>query len=134
GMVVEWPQVRPISAWWMDRSDSDQADDIKKSLAGIDDAFKAAAAYIAAKDADPSLPTDIRWEAMRGVLGKQRASEAKADEKVDQLPVFIAAQDLDQIVSAVTWAVERKVKPVIVGGRDAGLCAELLKRHDVPVI
>jgi imidazolonepropionase-like amidohydrolase len=35
---------------------------------------------------------------------------------------------------AVTWALEKKLKPVIVGGRDAPLCADLLKRHEIPVI
>jgi imidazolonepropionase-like amidohydrolase len=50
------------------------------------------------------------------------------------LPVFIAAGDADQITAAVTWAAERGLRPVIVGGRDAEQCASLLKRHDVPVI
>lgn len=123
GLSVDWPQVRPISAWWMDRSESDQMEDIKKSLSEIDDAFKAAAAYEKARQADAAQPVDLRYEAMRDVL----PGEA-------QLPVFIDAQDVDQIVSAVTWAVERKLRPVIVGGRDAALCADLLKRHEVPVI
>ena len=57
-----------------------------------------------------------------------------AQSKAKQLPVFITAGDIDQITTAVTWAIEKKLKPVIVGGRDSPLCAVLLKRHDVPVI
>lgn len=132
GLAVSWPNVRPVNAWWMDRSESEQADDIRKSLAVIDDAFKTAAAYAAAHAADPSLPIDIRWEAMRGVLQPNSSSASPATSK--QLPVFIAAQDIDQITSVVTWSMEHHVKPVIVGGRDAALCADLLKRHDIPVI
>jgi hypothetical protein len=114
--------MRPISARWMQQSDSEQMEESRRAYASIDDAFKAAEAYLKAKAADPSLPTDLRWEAMRGVLGEE------------QLPVFIAAADVDQITTAVMWALERKLRPVIVGGRDAEQCADLLKRHNVPVI
>jgi imidazolonepropionase-like amidohydrolase len=129
GLSVSWPNVRPVSAPWMTQSDTEQSDEIRRSLAGIDDAFTLAAAYAAARDADPNLPMDLRWEAMRGVMASgQPAGTSK------QLPVFITAGDVDQITTAVAWAVEKKLKPVIVGGRDAPLCADLLKRHDVPVI
>jgi len=33
----------------------------------------------------------------------------------------------------VTWAARRGLRLVLIGGRDAGLCLELLKRHDVAV-
>lgn len=131
GLAVSWPNVRPFSAWWMDRSDADQADEIRRSLSDIDDTFKTAQVYTAARDADPSLPIDLRWEAMRGILPKNAASGEKAPE---QLPVFISAQDIDQITSAVTWGLEKNLKMVIVGGRDSHMCADLLKRHDIPVI
>jgi imidazolonepropionase-like amidohydrolase len=131
GLVIDWPLVRPFTAPWMERSDSEQNDDIRRALSTIDDAFKSATAYLAARKTEPSLPTDLRWEAMRSVLPPDSAS---AEAAKSQLPVFIIAQDLDQIVSAVTWSVDRKLKPVIVGGRDAPLCADLLKRHEVPVI
>ena len=64
---------------------------------------------------------DIRWEAMRGVLeGRQ--------------PVFFMANDYDQIVDAIAFAARHELKAVIVGGRDAYTCRDLLKRHDVSVI
>jgi hypothetical protein len=123
GLSIAWPNVRPVSAPWMTQTDTEQTDEIRRSLSGIDDAFKTAMAYAAARDADPNLPLDLRWEAMRGVMPGAK-----------QLPVFITAGDVDQITTAVTWALEKKLKPVIVGGRDAPLCADLLKRHEVPVI
>ena len=51
-----------------------------------------------------------------------------------KLPVFIHAQDYDQIQQAVALCARHDVPCVIVGGRDAPLCADLLKRHNVPVI
>jgi imidazolonepropionase-like amidohydrolase len=129
GLVVNWPQSRPITAWWMDQSEDDQLKNIRQNMQRIEDAFNAAASYLASRAADPSLPTDVRWEAMRRVFDNSASSAAPA-----QLPVFFLAQDYDQIISAVEFAIRRALRPVIVGGRDAPLCAELLKRHNVPVI
>lgn len=117
GIVVQWPIVRPIRAWWMDRSDEEQMKEAEKNLALVRDAFERAAAWRAARAADPATPVDLRWEAMD-----------------PELPLFIHAQDHDQIVSAVDFAVARGWRCVIVGGRDAPLCADLLRRHEVGVI
>lgn len=121
GMVVNWPSLRPVTAWWMTRSEEEQIDDARKARQQIDDAFTAAAAYMKSRAADPSIPADLRWEAMRAVL------ERKA-------PVFVRAGRIDQIQSAIAWGVEKNLKLVIVGGEDAPLAAELLKKHDIPVI
>jgi imidazolonepropionase-like amidohydrolase len=125
GLVLRWPNMRPITAWWMDRPEADQLADIKRNLTQIDDVFDTAAAYVAARAADANHPADLRWEAARGVLPTAGA---------EQRPVYIVASDLDQITAAVAWAAKRGIKPVIVGGRDAPLAADLLKAHDVPVI
>lgn len=122
GLLVSWPMMRAIRAPWMDQSDEQQATRTRESLERIRETFRTARAYLALKQADADgTPTDIRWEAMRPAL------EGKA-------PTFIEAADYDQIVSAVGFAREFGLKPVIVGGRDAALCAGLLKAHDVPVI
>lgn len=124
GVVVNWPNVRPVTAWWMDRSAEDQLKEIRERIATIDETFDTARAYAAAKAADASQPIDLRWEAMKGVFASG----------TEQLPVFITAGERDQITSAVSWAAEKGLKAVIVGGRDSAECADLLKRHDVPVI
>jgi len=121
GLVVNWPRVRPIDAWWMQDSEEEQLKEAKENLAKINEAFDAAASYFAAREADPSIPTDIRWEAMRPVFEGQK-------------PLFISAQELEQIQSAVSWAGERGLKMVLIGGRDARLCTDLLKKHDVGVM
>ncbi|MCK6477841.1 MAG: amidohydrolase family protein [Phycisphaerales bacterium] len=126
GVLVNWPNVRPVTAWWMDRSADEQMREIRERLAAIDETFKAARAYGDSRRVNPAHPVDLRWEAMQGVL-KESGQER-------QLPVFITANERDQITSAVSWAVEAGLKPVIVGGRDSAACSDLLKRHDVPVI
>lgn len=123
GLVVNWPFMRTVRAPWMNLSERDQQGRVREQVETISAAFDAAAAYARAREGDPALPVDVRWEAMRSVLPGE-----------GQRPVFINAQDYDQITAAVTWAVDRGLKPVIIGGRDAPLCADLLVTHDVPVI
>ena len=57
-----------------------------------------------------------------------------SDGSAPDNPVYISANDVDQINAAVTWAIDLGLRPVIVGGTDAPLSAELLKQYDVPVI
>ncbi|TVQ59029.1 MAG: imidazolonepropionase [Phycisphaerales bacterium] len=121
GLIINWPNVRPVTAWWMDQSDEEQMRTARRNLAVIEDAFANAEAYFAARAADPTVPESIRWESMRPAIERET-------------PVFINAQELEQIQSAVSWAAKRNLRTVIVGGRDAHLCADLLKRHDVGVM
>ncbi len=130
GMILRWPNVRPITAWWMDKSEEDQLKDIKKDLDEIVKVFDTAKNYAIARSADQSLPIDVRWEAMRPIFS---ATEGDA-VTLAQLPLFVLAQDADQITSAVQFCTERKLKCVIVGGRDAFMVSDVLKKHDVPVI
>ena len=51
-----------------------------------------------------------------------------------RVPVFVRASTQGQIESAVTWAARRDLDLVIVGGREAGQAAALLRAHAVPVI
>ena len=64
---------------------------------------------------------DARWEAMIPLLE-------------GRIPLVVQADDLRQIQSAAAFAARQKVKLVILGGYDAPLCADLLKRHHVAVL
>ncbi|MFO0856634.1 MAG: amidohydrolase family protein [Phycisphaerales bacterium] len=144
GMVLRWPNVRPISAWWMDKSDEDQLKDIRQQLDDIKKLFDTAKNYALARKHDPSQAIDLRWEQMVPIFFSQAASgdetQAAATDadkpkaKNPTLPVFIHAQDADQIASAVSFCAELNIRCVIVGGRDAALVSELLKKNDVSVI
>jgi imidazolonepropionase-like amidohydrolase len=121
GLIVNWPTMRPVTSWWMQQSTEDQLKRAQERLTQIEEMFAAAAAYNAAREADPTLPTDIRFEAMRPAMRAEK-------------PVFIRANEFEQIQSAVSWADRHDLKAVIVGGRDADKCADMLARHKIGVI
>ncbi|HEX6812839.1 MAG TPA: amidohydrolase family protein [Planctomycetota bacterium] len=100
---------------------AEAADATKKARQRIDDAFVAARAWLTARTAEPALPVDIRHEALAPALRRE-------------VPVFVLADELEQIESAVAWCQERALRCVIVGGRDAAACATVLKAASVPVV
>lgn len=130
GLVINWPAMRAVRAWWVETPESDQNANIKQNMNRLRARLDASKAYFAARAADPSLPLDLRYEAMRSALPEKPGDPAGKPA----LPVFIDASDYDQIVSAVTTSIEYGLRPVIIGGRDAWMCADLLKKHDVPVV
>ena len=115
GLVLNWPSVGPFGS-----DDSKRMETSKRQLAELDELFDSAAAYLEARHNDATVETDLRLRALGGaVLGTTK--------------VFIHANGLAQIESAVAWAVERKLDFIIVGGHEAAQCTDLLARHDVPV-
>jgi imidazolonepropionase-like amidohydrolase len=92
------------------------------NLDDLNDIFDQAVAYNQAHN-----ETDQRLEAITTVLPSQNQSD-------DQNPVFLRANTFDQITTAVNWATDRNLKPIIVGGRDAHLCTDLLVSTNTPVI
>lgn len=122
GMVIQWPVPPGAVRGGRGRGARDSEDDASRRPAreSFDPLFDQAVAYHAARAADPTLSLDLRLEALGPTIAGAR-------------PVWILANLKQQIEEAVTWAVERGLRVVIVGGRDAALCAELLRRHDVPV-
>ncbi len=129
GLVVNWPGVRPGFGAFSGTDKDDNAR-IAERLAEITLLFDSAEAYLAAKEADASRPGDMRLGAMEHYLGSARPGSG--DEPTRRL--LIDAEDYDQIVSAVSFAAARGIPAAIVGGRDAALCAGLLREHDIPVI
>ena len=121
-MHVTWPRMGPQRQRRVQRQTEEQqtprADEQFKAL---DQAFADARAYLAAKKAGRKIDHDARWEAMAALL------EGK-------VPLVVAADEVRQIRAAVAFAAREKVKAIILGGYDAPLCADLLKKYDVPVI
>ncbi|MDP6930047.1 MAG: amidohydrolase family protein [Planctomycetota bacterium] len=125
GMVVSWPARQSSSRRrhrGQDSTSDNNADKLRREMA---ETFTEARAYLASRRADPDMPTDLRWEAFASIFSRKGHS---------QRPVFILANEIEQIESAVSWAINEGLKPVLIGGRDAPLCADLLVRHDVPVV
>ena len=124
GLIINWPFPRPVDAWWMNKSRDEQQKEIDRSIKSIDDLLTSARAY-AAGPADQ--PKDLRFEAMRSILPTFKGPGG-------QRPVYIEANDYDAIEQGVAMCVKHGLRCVIIGGRDAAMCADLLKRHQVSVI
>jgi imidazolonepropionase-like amidohydrolase len=120
-MHVNWPRMSPVTAWWMQDSEEKQLERRDQQLRVVRQAFDDARTYMMAKAAGQAPEPDFRWDAMIPVL------EGK-------LPVAIEADELQQIQAAAAFGESEKIKVIIVGGYDAPLCAELLKRDSIPVI
>ncbi|RMD97470.1 MAG: amidohydrolase, partial [Calditrichaeota bacterium] len=124
GMVLNWPRMTVISAWWMRQTPEQQKKQIKKNLKTLEKAFKDAMAYKVAREAAhqkgvPFHEVDERWEAMIPVLN-------------GELPVYVNANEIKQILAAVDFADRWKLKMVLVGGADADRAIDLLKRKNIP--
>jgi imidazolonepropionase-like amidohydrolase len=121
GLVLNWPNTEPIRAPWMRRGGGEQRQGIAEQLAEIDRTFDEADAYFKAREHEKDVTTDLRYEAMRDCLAGNR-------------PLFVWANSVGQIESAITWANKRGYKIVIIGGSEADRALPILKKHDVPVI
>ncbi|MEX0938239.1 MAG: amidohydrolase family protein [Pirellulales bacterium] len=91
----------------------------------VKEALEDARAYHKARAAtseDPARhPFDSRWEALGPVLD-------------GELPIIVDAESVEDIQTAVAFANQEDLKLIIYGGYSAPDCAELLKKHSVPVI
>ncbi|MSR40885.1 MAG: hypothetical protein EXS10_03165 [Phycisphaerales bacterium] len=121
GIVVQWPLVEASKQWWTRRSPEDQKKRLTETRARIDRFFDDAKAWVAAKSADPTVAHDERFEAMRAVL-----------EGRDN--VFMTVGSASQVETAVLWAKERGLHPVLVGSNGILDEADFLRNHGVPVI
>lgn len=120
GPVVSWPSERR-RRFRRGPAPSEDKGRLARQRQQIDDAFTAAKAWSTARTADPTVPLDIRHAALLPALR-------------GEVPVFVLANTVEQIESAVRWGVRRKLRVVIVGGHEARGCTALLKQHQVPVI
>ncbi len=126
GMYVNWPPMLEVQ---MSRLDDDIGKiershaKVLEPLTKVFDEARAYAKLRAARKAQnqPAPDFDARWEAMLPVLDRQT-------------PLYVRADDLRQITSAVAFARKENVKLVIVGGYHAADCAELLKSEGVSVV
>ncbi|MCE9604120.1 MAG: amidohydrolase family protein [Planctomycetia bacterium] len=124
-MMVSWPSLVESHTWRMEDSKPKEKTRARV-MEQLTNVFADARSYRTLKRARSSQGAaapdfDARWEAMLPVL------EGKT-------PLFVRADDVRQIQSAVAFARKEGVKLVIVGGYQAPECAELLRSENVPVI
>src|SRR5690606_17520879 len=123
GLVINWPS-SGRGGWGGFRRGGGGGSSAADRIDELDAFFDTAEAYFAGRESDQFAAEDLRFAAMRDIMPGAE----------DQKPVFINANDVEQIQGAVRWSVKRGLKPVVVGGTDAALVAGLLAEHDVPVI
>ncbi len=126
GLHVRWPSRFVSRGPFMAPLIGGKDDRRKGQIRKIKDAFRAARAYMKAKAAEtrkgvPYHDTDMRWEAMIPVLK-------------GEVPVFVHANNLQEIEEAVEWARDEGLRMVLVGGRDAWRVADLLRENNVAVV
>ena len=92
------------------------------------------------KGSDVVLTTDSKY-VMQGITDwidnwKSRNWKTSAKKPVlnKELPVFIHANEVRQIESAINWVKHHNLKMVLVGGKDSWRVTDLLKENKIPVI
>lgn len=121
GLHLSWPRAAVIDAWWERRSPEEQKKDMAESRRRIRRAFEDARAYFDAKQADPNLKVDSRWQAMMPVF-------------TGEMPVFVHAFDYRQLEQAIDFAREQGFRMIVVGGHETWKITDLLVANDIPVI
>ncbi len=122
GVWLSWPNMVPIERPLTTMSRADQEKEIQRNLKRLDETFDEAEAYHRARDAGGAeLKTDLRWESLEPVLE-------------GRIPLFIRADHVSQIASAVNWIKRRGYRMVLVGGQDSWMVTDLLKENGIPVI
>jgi imidazolonepropionase-like amidohydrolase len=118
GLHIQWPR---ISVGTSSESTKEGNQSNKSVIKDLRDFFDKARDYRKAKESGLFSQTDLRLESMMSVLD-------------GSVPVFVHANELPAIQSAVAFSVEQQIRIVIVGGYDAPRCAQLLKAAKIPVI
>lgn len=127
GLVINWPSMRVQTGWWVQTPEAEQRERAAERVRAIHDLFDDAKAYLAARESaqedagDRAVPIDLRYEGMRSVLA-------------GETPVFVRADEIEQILSAIRFGEEQGIRVTILGGRDADRCIDELLAADVGVI
>jgi imidazolonepropionase-like amidohydrolase len=118
GMVLTWPGMVVNTVGPARDTEDDQKKARDKALKQIQDTFDQARAYMTG---GKGRTFDARWEAMLPVLQCKE-------------PLIVEANEIQGIRAAVAFCEREKVKMILLGGYDASDCADLLVKHDIPVI
>ena len=125
-LIVDWPDMVYHPGRFMRMPKEEWQKQRDAQLAALNDAFNAARHYRDAKAAErengvPYHDTDVRWDAMVPAIE-------------GHTPVWIRAEELSQIQSAVAWAEQQHLRIAIVTRHDAVYARDILKAKDIPVI
>lgn len=121
GVVVSFPSLSLRRPWWDSRSGEERQKQAQERLQKLYDFFEQARQYAHAAEAGALSIRDLRLEAMRAVFR-------------DSLPVFILADEEQQLREALRFARHFGIRIVLVGAADAWRCLEDIRQAQVPII
>jgi imidazolonepropionase-like amidohydrolase len=114
---LNWPGFFKFN--FSDNGGSQQvSDDYEKQVIQVRQYFSEAKSY---NQQPVHADRNINFEAMKGLFDKSKQ-------------LFIHADYVREIINAVHFASDFDLRIVIVGGRDAYMCTDLLKQNNIPVI
>jgi imidazolonepropionase-like amidohydrolase len=122
GIHINWPRIQSrkyidedniyFGPYEKNKDYTRQTDELKKLFAD-------AKAY---NETDNKIETNLRFEAMKGLFDGTKT-------------LYIHSDDVKEIVEAVNFAKQNKLKKVaIVGGRDSWMITDLLKENNIAVV
>lgn len=116
GIHLNWPSMRIFGG--PDAKEDEQRDAVEKNLIKLRNFFHDAQSY-----ALSGIPQEINihFESMKGLFAQTKK-------------LYVHCNTAKEIVAAVNFCRQLKVKMVLVGGNDALLVSALLKENNVPVI
>lgn len=122
GMVLNWPSMHVVKAWWMKKSPEEQKKAIDANVRAIKDLFSEARAYSnAQRNNVDTNRRDIRYESMRAVFEQN-------------LPVIVFASTRLQMESALEFKRAFNLRMIIAGATEAPLMLSELQREKVGIL
>jgi imidazolonepropionase-like amidohydrolase len=122
GLHIFWPSMNLLKNHDDVSKSKDKSEKILKSIQVIEDLIIKSKAYKKLKDSNSkSFEHDLRLEGMLPVINKQ-------------IPIFIHANEIKQIESAIYWSDRHGLDMILVGGKDSWRATELLKDRKIAVI
>lgn len=121
-MVLHWPAMNVVTAWWMKKSPEEQKKAIDENVRAITDLFREARAYsVAQRNNVDTNRRDIRYEAMRAVFEQD-------------LPVLVFASTRLQMEAAIELKHTFNLRLIIAGATEAPLMLGVLQREKVGIL
>ncbi|MCS7074255.1 MAG: amidohydrolase, partial [Bacteroidia bacterium] len=117
---IYWPDLT-IRTWPWSPKPEEQRKSQTEAVQKLKKLFDDAQNYQIAKASGKTIATNLKLEAMLPYISTIK-------------PVYIHAQEANQIEAAIHFADEYNLKMVLVGGADAHFCIPHLKKHKIPVV
>lgn len=121
GVIVSFPSLSLQRPWWDSRTAEERQKEAQERLQKLYTFFEQARQYAHAADAGVISARDLRFEALRAVFR-------------DSLPVFVLADEYQQLREALRFARHFGIRIVLVGAADAWRCLDEIRQAGVPII